>query len=73
MQVIRHGTKWSDEFPKRKMCNKCKCVFLYDRKDMETTYIETTFDKNLHSPPIAQNYLYCPECDKKIILYKEEK
>lgn len=66
MQVIRHGTKWSDEFPKRQVCNKCKCVFLYDRKDMETAFYE-----NLHSPPptIAQNYLYCPECDKKIILY----
>ena len=46
MQVIRHGTKWSDEFPKQKMCNECKCVFLYDKED-----IKTTFYKNLCSPP----------------------
>lgn len=66
MQVIRHGTKWSDEFPKQKMCNECKCVFLYDKED-----IKTTFYKNLCSPPpeIAQDYIYCPECKRKIILY----
>lgn len=70
MQVIRHGTEWSNEFPKQKMCNKCKCVFLYDKGDMKTTFYES-----LHSSPPTpvQNYLYCPECNKKIILYKEEK
>lgn len=62
MQVIRHGTEWNDEFPKRDVCKKCNCVFLYDRED-----IETAFYKNLHSPPpeIAEDYIYCPECRKK--------
>lgn len=66
MQVIRHGTKWNDEFPKQEACNKCKCVFLYDKKD-----VKEQFYKNLLSPPptIAQGYLYCPECENKIILY----
>lgn len=66
MQVIRHGTKWNDEFPKQNMCKKCKCVFLYEKKDIKEQYYE-----NLHSPPpmITQDYLYCPECGEKIILY----
>ena len=66
MQVIRHGIKWSGDFPKKETCNKCKCVFLYDKKDVKTTFYE-----NLFSPPpeIAQDFIYCPECGEKIILY----
>ena len=66
MQVIRHGTKWNDEFPKQKMCNKCKCIFLYDKID-----VREQFYQNLRSPPpvIAQSYIYCPECENKITLY----
>lgn len=60
MQVIRHGTKWSDDFPKQNTCNKCKCIFLYDKKDIKEQFYE-----NLR---VTQHYLYCPECGKRIIL-----
>lgn len=60
MQVIRHGTKWNDDFPKQNTCNKCKCIFLYDKGDIREQFYE-----NLR---VTQHYLYCPECGKRIIL-----
>lgn len=60
MQVIRHGTKWSDDFPKQNTCNKCKCIFLYDKKDIKEQFYEIL--------RVTQHYLYCPECGKRIIL-----
>jgi len=66
MQVIQHGLKWTTDWPRRQECKKCKCIFIYDKKDIKTTFYE-----NLHSSPpeVAQDYIYCPECRRKIILY----
>lgn len=66
MQVIRHGLKWNDEFPKRQTCNKCKCIFLYDKSDIKTVFYENSFAP---PPQIAEDYIYCPECGGRITLY----
>ena len=67
MQVSRHGTKWNDDFPKQEMCNKCKCVFLYDKKDIREHY-----HQHFPTPPayMVELYFYCPECQNKINIGK---
>lgn len=52
IKIIENGTVP----PSRKMqCQNCGCIFSYQREDME------------HGVSI-QNFIYCPQCGKKIIV-----
>lgn len=64
MEVIKHGNTY-----KEVECQKCGALLSYCKADVkEINKDEETFYGDWHY--YIEEYITCPECDKRIILYK---
>ena len=62
MEVLRHGNTY-----KEVECKNCGALLSYCKSDIkEISKCEEVFGGDWHS--VYEKYLYCPECNSKIIL-----
>lgn len=64
MEVIRHGNKM-----RVITCTKCNCQFIFSKKEIIKTIDEVPFSTQYYT----EEFVYCPECNEKLIIRRSVK
>ena len=63
IEVIKHGKNNPQNKKLTTKCNECGCIFSFVDNDVSNG------GDLLHSRPLCEDYVYCPDCGNTIIVH----